>query len=58
MVSTTLIEKYIALEQFTEDQWRVYYRNMLLGYLDGQSLRIRDDQGRIRRTDRKCKQCA
>jgi len=58
MVSTTLIEKYIALEQFAEDQWRVYYRNMLLGYLDGRSLRIRDDQGRTRRTDKKCKQCA
>jgi transposase InsO family protein len=58
MVSTTLIEKYIGLEQFTEDMWRVYYRNMLLGYLDGKSLRIRDDQGRLRRTDKKCKQCA
>jgi hypothetical protein len=58
MVSTTLIEKYIGLEQFAEDMWRVYYRNMLLGYLDGQSLRIRDDQGRLRRTDKKCKQCA
>jgi hypothetical protein len=33
MVSTTLTEKYIALEQFAEDKWRVYYRNTLLAIL-------------------------
>jgi len=57
-VSTTLIEKYIALEQFAEDKWRVYYRNTLLGYLDERTLRIMDGQGRSRRNEKKCKRCA
>jgi hypothetical protein len=58
MVSTTLIERYIALEQFAEDKWRVYYRNTLLGYLDERVLRILDDQGRLKRAEKKCKRCA
>jgi transposase InsO family protein len=53
MVSTTLIEKYIGLEQFAEDKWRVYYRDTLLGYLDERVLRIVDDQGRLRRAEKK-----
>jgi hypothetical protein len=48
-ISTTLIEKYIGLEQFAEDKWRGYYRDVLLGYLDERELRIQDDQGRLRR---------
>ncbi len=58
MVSTTLIEKYIGLEQFAPGKWRVYYRNVLLGYLDEDELRIVDDEGRLRRTDKMCKGCA
>ncbi len=56
-VSTTLIEKYVAVEQIAEEQRRVYYRDVLLGYLDGPSRRIRDDLGRLHRTE-KCKQSA
>lgn len=48
-VSTTLIEKYIGLEQIAEAVWRVYYRGVLLGYLDERQLRIVDDMGRSRR---------
>jgi hypothetical protein len=58
MVSTTLIDKYIALEQFASEKWRVYYRNALLGYLDENELRIVHRGGRLRRTDKKCKGCA
>ena len=58
MVSTTLIEKYIGLEQIASDKWRVYYRNVLLGYLDENELRIVDSEGRLRRTNKKCKGCA
>ena len=58
MVSTTLIEKYVGLDQFAADKWRVYYRNVLLGYLDEAELRIVDSEGRLRRTDKKCKGCA
>jgi len=48
-VSTTLIEKYVELEQIADGKWRVHYRSYLLGYLDEQQLRIMDDQGRFRR---------
>lgn len=48
-ISTTLIEKYIGLEEFAAGKWRVYFRNVLLGYLDEKILRIQDDQGRLRR---------
>jgi hypothetical protein len=47
VVSTTLIEKYIGLEEMAAGKWRVYYRDTLLGYLDEQTLRIQDDLGRI-----------
>jgi transposase InsO family protein len=52
-VSTTLIEKYVGLEQIADGKWRVYYRNYLLGYLDERELRIMDDQGRFRRNVKK-----
>jgi transposase InsO family protein len=52
-VSSTLIEKYIGLEQIAEGKWRVYYRNVLLGYLDEKEMRILDDQGRFRRNKKK-----
>jgi hypothetical protein len=57
-VSTTLIEKYIELEQTAEGLWRIYYRGVLLGYPDETELRIIDNQGRSRRNMKKCKRCA
>jgi len=49
VVSTTLIEKYIGLEQIVPGKWRVYYRDTLLGYLDERELRIQDQLGRFLR---------
>ena len=48
-VSSTLIQKYIGLEEMAQGMSRVYYRGTLLGYLDEKQLRIRDDLGRERR---------
>jgi transposase InsO family protein len=53
VVSSTLIERYIGLEQIAEGTWRVYYRDVLLGYLDEAQLRILDDQGRLHRARKK-----
>jgi transposase InsO family protein len=52
VVSTTLAEKYIGLEEMAAGKWRVYYRDTLLGYLDEQVLRIQDDLGRFRRAQK------
>jgi transposase InsO family protein len=52
-VSTTLIERNVGLELIAERKWRVYYRNVLLGYLDEEKLRIQDDQGRLHRAEKK-----
>ena len=52
-VSSTLIERYIGLELIAEKKWRVYYRDVLLGYLDEEKLRIIDDQGRLHRAQKK-----
>jgi hypothetical protein len=52
MVSTTLIEKYIGLEEIVNGKWRVYYRDTLLGYLDERQLRIQDELGRLVRAAR------
>ena len=49
VVSTTLIEKYVGLEEIVKGKWRVYYRDTLLGYLDERELRIQDQLGRLRR---------
>ena len=49
VVSTTLIEKYIGLEEIVKGKWRVYYRDTLLGYLDERELRIQDQLGRLLR---------
>lgn len=46
MVSTTLIGKYIGLEEIGNNIGRVYFRQKLLGYLDAAILRIQDDHGR------------
>lgn len=52
-VSSTLIERYVGLEPIADKKWRVYYRNVLLGYLDEEKLRILDDQGRLHRAKKK-----
>jgi transposase InsO family protein len=49
VVSTTLIEKYVGLEEIVKGKWRVYYRDTLLGYLDEKELRIQDQLGRLLR---------
>jgi transposase InsO family protein len=49
VVSTTLIEKYVGLEEIVKGKWRVYYRDTLLGYLDERELRIQDQLGRLLR---------
>jgi transposase InsO family protein len=53
VVSSTLIEKYVGLEELVKGKWRVYYRDTLLGYLDERTLRIQDDLGRQRRAEKK-----
>jgi len=54
VVSTTLIEKYIGLEEIVKGKWRVYYRDTLLGYLDERELRIQDELGRLLRAPPNC----
>jgi transposase InsO family protein len=54
VVSTTLIEKYIGLEEIVKGKWRVYYRDTLLGYLDERELRIQDELGRLQRATKTC----
>jgi hypothetical protein len=49
VISSTLIERYIGFEEFSDGLHRVYYRNKLLGYFDEQTLHITDGQGRVRR---------
>ena len=46
---TTLIEKYVGLDEIVKGHWRVYYRDTLLGYLDEKELRIQDQLGRLLR---------
>jgi transposase InsO family protein len=53
VVSTTLIEKYVGLQEMAKGKWRVYYRDKLLGYLDERTLRIQDDLGRTLRAKKK-----
>jgi transposase InsO family protein len=53
VVSSTLIERMVGLEAIASRWWRVYYRDVLLGYLDEQTLRIMDDQGRRHRARKK-----
>jgi transposase InsO family protein len=50
MVSTTLIGKYIGLEELGNGIGRVFFRHKLLGYLDASILRIQDDHGRFMRS--------
>ena len=52
MVSTTLIGRYIGLEPIAQGKWRVYFRNVLLGYLDEKEMRILDSQGKLKRNEK------
>ena len=54
MVSTTLIQKYVGLEEIVKGKWRVYYCDTLLGYLDERELRIQDELGRLLRAAPNC----
>jgi hypothetical protein len=49
MISTTLIDKYVGLEEIGNGIWRVYYRQKMLGYFDEKNLRIQDKIGRLKR---------
>ncbi len=51
MVSTTLIEKNVGLEELGEGIWRVFFRNKMLGYFDEKRLRIQDELGRLKRNN-------
>jgi transposase InsO family protein len=48
-VSSTLIERHIGLEEIADGLHRIYFRDILLGYLDERTLRITDGQGRVSR---------
>ena len=52
-ISTTLMERHIGFEEFSDGLHRVYYRNKLLGYFSERTLRIVDGQSRIRRRNEK-----
>lgn len=49
MISTSLIEKNVGLEEIGERLWRVYFRQKMLGYFEEETLRIQDELGRLKR---------
>lgn len=51
MVSTSLIDKHVGLEELGDGIWRVYYRQKMLGYFDEETLRIQDEIGRLKRNN-------
>jgi transposase InsO family protein len=51
MVSTTLIDKYVGLEELGDGIWRIYFRQKMLGYFDEKTLRIIDELGRLKRNN-------
>lgn len=51
MVSTSLKEKYVGLEEMGNGFWRVYFRQKLLGYFSEKNLRIMDELGRLKRNN-------
>lgn len=51
MVSTSLIDKYVGLEELGDGIWRIYFRQKLLGYFDENTLRIMDELGRTKRNN-------
>ena len=51
MISTSLMEKDVGLEEIGEGLWRVYFRQKMLGYFDENTLRIQDELGRLKRNN-------
>ena len=51
MVSTSLIDKHVGLEELGNGIWRVYFRQKMLGYFDEETLRIQDEIGRLKRNN-------
>lgn len=51
MVSTTLIDKHVGLEELGDGIWRIYFRQKMLGYFDEKTLRIQDEIGRLKRNN-------
>lgn len=51
MVSTSLIDKHVGLEELGEGIWRIYFRQKMLGYFDEKKLRIMDEIGRLKRNN-------
>ncbi len=49
MVSTTLIDKEVGLEELGDGIWRIYFRQKMLGYFHENKLRIMDEIGRLKR---------
>lgn len=51
MVSTTLFDKHVGLEELGNGIWRIYFRQKMLGYFDENKLRIMDEMGRLKRNN-------
>lgn len=51
MVSTSLIDKHVGLEELGDGIWRIYFRQKMLGYFDEKKLRIMDEIGRLKRNN-------
>jgi transposase InsO family protein len=51
MVSTTLLDKHVGLEELGYGIWRIYFRQKMLGYFDEKTLRIQDEVGRLKRNN-------
>jgi len=49
MISTSLAEKNVGLEEIGDGIWRVYFRHKMLGYFHEEELRIQDELGRLKR---------
>ncbi len=49
MVSTSLVDKFVGLEELGDGIWRIYFRQKMLGYFDENKLRIMDELGRLKR---------
>ena len=47
--------RYIGLDLIARGRWRVYFRNVLLGYLDEKEMRILDSEGRLKRNEKSVK---
>ncbi len=48
-MATSLVDKYVGLEELGDGLWRIYFRQKMLGYFDENKLRIMDELGRLKR---------